>query len=536
MFYFIAFSSGIFIHNCVFRHGEWDTKSPAIVSYYLAATLTGTLFFAVKAGPSSTFSTDFLCLTGYHLLGLYSSLILYRAFFHRLTLSKYPGPFFARLSNLYLTWLSAKAFHLHEEIDRLHVKYGDYVRTGARELSIIDPAAVEPIYGSQTKTFKGPSYTVLDPRTGLSSTRNKREHARRRRAWDQGFSTKALHTYEPMVAELTEQLLRIIGEKSKQPFNITKWIEYYTFEVMGNLTFGKPFHMLTGGKEAYFLKVIRSDMDLIGYLLHLPWLSQLLLRIPLLNRNHINFWKWIENEFEERISRGLKQPDVFSWLHKAYLQGPQLTADTLKLHGDGYLVIVAGSDTTSSTITHLLFYLACNPHLTAQLQRQLDKLPRVDDENLRSIEFLDACIHETLRLCPAVPAGLQRVIPKEGIMVGNRYIPGDVLVRVPMYSLFRDPRSFEQPNEFIPERWTTRPDLVKNRSVFVPFLTGSYACVGRRLALMETRRVTAEILRRYDISLGPSQTEENFLNGKIDALTLVPATLVLQFTERKQLA
>lgn len=97
-----------------------------------------------------------------------------------------------------------------------------------------------------------------------------------------------------------------------------------------------------------------------------------------------------------------------------------------------------------------------------------------------------------------------------------------------------DPRSFEQPNEFIPERFTTRPELVKDKSVFIPFLTGSYACVGRRLALMEVRRAVAAIICQYDIALGPGQTREGFLNGKIDAFTLVAAPLSLNFTRRHQ--
>jgi hypothetical protein len=106
---------------------------------------------------------------------------------------------------------------------------------------------------------------------------------------------------------LTEQLLQIIDERCDEPINITEWIEYYAFEVMGNLTFGKPFNMLKERKETYFLKVIRDDMKLIGYTLHLPWLSYLCLRTPLLNRNHNNFWKWIENEFAERISVSVRQ-------------------------------------------------------------------------------------------------------------------------------------------------------------------------------------------------------------------------------------
>jgi cytochrome P450 len=142
------------------------------------------------------------------------------------------------------------------------------------------------------------------------------------------------------------------------------------------------------------------------------------------------------------MKRGQRRPDVFNWLHQAYLQGPQTKSDTLKLHGDGYLVIVAGSDTTASTITHLLFYLACNKPLTQKLQAQLDKLDELNDERLRDVELLDACISETLRLRPAVPAGVQRETPKEGMYIGDRYIPGNTIVKVPMYTLFRGEQFF----------------------------------------------------------------------------------------------
>lgn len=46
-------------------------------------------------------------------------------------------------------------------------------------------------------------------------------------------------------------------------------------------------------------------------------------------------------------------------------------------------------------------------------------------------------MNETLRLHPAVPSGTQRLTPKEGLTVGDRYVPGDVMVCVPSYTVFR---------------------------------------------------------------------------------------------------
>jgi hypothetical protein len=51
---------------------------------------------------------------------------------------------------------------------------------------------------------------------------------------------------------------------------------------------------------------------------------------------------------------------------------------------------------------------------------------------------------------------------------------------------------------------------------------------------MEIRHVVAEILRRYDVSLAPDQTEESFINGKVDTFTLSAAPLFLQLTKRNE--
>lgn len=126
-----------------------------------------------------------------------------------------------------------------------------------------------------------------------------------------------------------------------------------------------------------------------------------------------------------------------------------------------------------------------------QLQEELDTLSDLSEGELVGVKFLDALINETLRLHPAVPSGTQRMTPPEGIFIGDQYIPGDVMVCVPTHTLFRgktsfsisnytchdlptllDERVFQRPQEFLPERWTTQPELVKDPSAFIPFNGG----------------------------------------------------------------
>ncbi|OQE44781.1 hypothetical protein PENCOP_c002G03928 [Penicillium coprophilum] len=523
----LAGLSGLTTHVLFYRHGEWDLKAPRLMISYILLFLGVTFLERYKKNDLALDAPSHLAakLVGCHILGIYSSMLFYRAFLHRL--SRFPGPFLARLSNFYVTALSARKLHLYEETEKLHELYGDYVRLGPTELSIADPRAVQAIYSSTAKVSKGPWYTILEPRASLQTVRDKQEHAQRRKVWDQGFSTRALRDYEPRVFRYTEQLVQVLEREVGNQINIAQWFNYYSFDVMGDLAFGKSFNMLIDGKDAYILKQLHADMKMIGIFGHITWLFPFFKRIPLINADYLKFWKWVD----ERSNPD--RPDVFSWLLNAYEHGPKTKQNTLDLSGDAYLIIVAGSDTTAAALTSLFFHLVSDRTLYKALQTELDALPSLSYDNLRSVKLLDGVINETLRLHPPVPSGTQRSTPPEGITIGNTYIPGDVRVCIPQHTLFRDERVFARPQEFLPERWDSQPELVKDPAAYIPFNAGPYACVGKQLGLMELRSVTAEILTRFDVSFAPGQTASAFLDGKQDTFTLATASLRVVFQNRE---
>ncbi|KAK3987119.1 Tryprostatin B 6-hydroxylase [Cladorrhinum sp. PSN332] len=531
MLLLFASASGVAAHVLIFRIGEWDVASPSIfVSYASLFSAAAAVCYAYLGIPVSEAGIIGLC----HLAGLYLSMLLYRGFFHRL--SKYPGPFLARLSNFYITAKSMKKLHIFEEIQHLHAQYGDIVRVGPRELSIASPEAVTAIHGSQSPVSKGPWYTLLEPRTPLFMARDKQEHARRRKIWDRGFTTKALQGYDPRITKAINQMLSVVREHSDQnkPLNVTQWFDFFVFDIMEDLAFNKSSKMLENGKESYIFETIRADMYSIAFFTHLPWLLPFLKRTPLLNNNYLQFWKWIQTQIDERRKNIPDRPDIFSWILEAYEKGPKTRRDEYNLHGDAQLIVIAGTDSVAATLTHMFLELAHRPALMKALQTEFDALPDLSHDNLMTISLLDAVINETMRLHPPVASGTQRVTPPEGMHVGDNYIPGDTIVYVPSYTVFRDPRNFQYPTEFIPERWTTRPELVKNKSVFIPFNIGPYACVGKRLALLEIRRLVGEILWRYDITVAPGHSKEAWLDGKQDVFTTVSSSLPIIFTERSK--
>ncbi len=186
----------------------------------------------------------------------------------------------------------------------------------------------------------------------------------------------------------------------------------------------------------------------------------------------------------------------------AYSKGPQTQRARWDLHGDAQLIVIAGSDSVAAALSHIFFYLAWDPILAKRLQAEFDALTSIEHDNLTTVDLLDGVIYETMRLHPPVPSGTQRVTPPEGMRIGKHFIPGDTIVQVPSYTLFRDERAFVQPDEFIPERWTTRPELVKDKSVYIPFNIGellhraSLECVEINLGLTTCTSRTVRLRRQ----------------------------------------
>ncbi|KIW12678.1 hypothetical protein PV08_09956 [Exophiala spinifera] len=540
-FFLAAFAAGVSVHLAVFRVGEWDLWAVHILRFFGALycmALLGLQYYYVE----NTFLESFRIasmLSTFFGVGLFGSMLLYRGFFHRLC--RFPGPFLARFSNFYPTYLSCKNIQLCDEVRALHRQYGDIVRLGPTELSINNVDAVQKMHSSQSRCVKGPWYNVLNPFQSLQMVRNKAEHSQRRRVWDRGFSVKALQDYESRVVRYTDQLMDQLKKSEGKPIDMATWFNFYSFDVMGDLAWGKSFHMLRDGIKHYFMLCLHADMMNIGLFSHLLWLFPIFKATPILNRTHKRFRKWVRDQVAERKRTTPDRPDVFSWILEDYEKNQTPTfQDELNLEGDASLIAIAGSDTTAASLTCMFFELAMHPEYASMIQKELEEAltssAEPDAVALRKLSFLNAVIDETLRLHPPVPSGVQRMTPPEGMTIADVYIPGDTIVQIPSYTLSRDERYFEQPEEFLPERWTTRPELVKDERAFVPFSTGRYSCVGKQLGLVEIRQVAYEILRRYNVALAPGQTPSAFLKGILDTFTLQLPSLNLVFSPRQKLS
>lgn len=99
-----------------------------------------------------------------------------------------------------------------------------------------------------------------------------------------------------------------------------------------------------------------------------------------------------------------------------------------------------------------------------------------------------------------------------------------------------DPRNYQHPDEFIPERWVDQPELVIRKEAFIPFSAGPYSCAGKSFAMMEMRLVIATIVRNFEFRFPPELEKESLDTldgtGVQDCFTMVVPSYDLIFTKR----
>jgi cytochrome P450 len=131
----------------------------------------------------------------------------------------------------------------------------------------------------------------------------------------------------------------------------------------------------------------------------------------------------------------------------------------------------------------MCYHLAKYPEHAERAFQELNST-NVDIHNsaqLSSLPHFNGIIHETLRLVPPQLTGSGRLTPSTGLQVGDTWIPGGVKVSAPKYVVARSPEAFEYPDDFIPERWYSRPELIHAKQAYAPFSSG-------KLIPTETRR------------------------------------------------
>ncbi|KAL7271928.1 hypothetical protein RUND412_005291 [Rhizina undulata] len=466
-----------------------------------------------------------------YLLGLW----IYRIFFH--PLAKYPGPFLAKITGLYGLYHAWKG-DPHLANYRAHLKYGEFVRVGPNILSANSKEALKGIYGVNKNVIKAEGFYGSMAGHGTNYAQNtfnctdRQVHAAKRKVLAHAFTETALRSMEQYYLPHIESLCDIIasGDQSlpipgndkekngKWRGDMGLWANYLTYDIMGELTFGTDFHMM-------YEETNRSVPDLI---LSTTTNAHLCATYPILDRWRLDtllfrslfkkqaaFFKYVAENGEKRIKIGADRKDFMGYILSAR-EADENAYSAEELQAEGIQLIIAGSDTTATLIAGTLFYLTRNPSVKEKLKAEVrSKFKSLDDirlsKTIESCYYLKACLEETLRISPSAPGLLPRQVLPGGLTIGHHFIPAGVELGVSMYTVHRNPKHFENPLIYCPERWLNADGNGLDATLFAafaPFSIGSRGCLGKRVAYIEAELVIARLMWAF---------EAKYVSGGIDS-------------------
>lgn len=205
---------------------------------------------------------------------------------------------------------------------------------------------------------------------------------------------------------------------------------------------------------------------------------------------------------------GVDHGDMLSMLLTACGEDRQPLTDA-QVHDEVMTVLLAGHESTANALVWTWYLLSQHPDVEAALADELARVlggraPTFDD--FAKLPYLQQVIKEALRLYP--PAWALPREAAEPVTLGGYTIPkGSMIVAMP-YLLHRDPRFYDDPEAFKPERFT--PDFEKqlHRYAYLPFGAGPRQCIGNSFALLAMQITLATVCQHWRWRLVPGHPVE----------------------------
>ena len=232
----------------------------------------------------------------------------------------------------------------------------------------------------------------------------------------------------------------------------------------------------------------------------------------------------IKEIVEERIKSGTKQNDLLDMLLETRYEDSGEGMSTQQLIDEIKILFIAGHETSANAMTFTLHLLGNHPEIQQKVFEELMEL-QTDDvvEQLQKMTYTNAVINESMRLYP--PAWITDRENIEDATLLGYHIKEKTLIGVSFYELHRNPKYWENPSAFNPERFLGEQKK-ESYKYFYPFGAGPRMCIGRGFAMYEMSLVLSYIVKRYKITSRKKDIQINPL------ITLKPVGASVTFSKR----
>jgi cytochrome P450 family 135 len=386
-------------------------------------------------------------------------------------------------------------------IERCRDRYGDFFTVRFVLGTIVwisDPDVIKRVFTGDPDVLRAGEGNAapLEPIMGRNSVLllDEPEHMRQRKLMLPSFHGERMQRYGELMQQITDR--DIDGWPVGTPFPLRLRTQAITLEVIMRAVFGVD--------DAERLERLRDALspllDMGTNQLAMAGIAFPLMRRTLGKRVWDDFMR-LRGEADEliyeEIGRRRDDPstpdrdDVLSILLQARDdEGAPLT--DAELRDELITLLVAGHETTATSISWAFDLLLHNPDKLARLREEIDS---------GRDEYLDAVIKETLRIRPVVPGVVRKL--NEPMELRGYEIPAGTRVAPNIYLTHMNPAVYPEPKRFLPERFL---DSGADTYSWIPFGGGTRRCLGASFAMYEMKVVIPAILRRVEIeAVGPSE-------------------------------
>lgn len=342
-------------------------------------------------------------------------------------------------------------------------------------------------------------------------TSEKEFHLRQRRMIQPAFHRNRINEYAKAMIEYGEKMA---GEwRDGETRDIDKEMMRLTLQIVGKTLFGA--NVEDDADEVG--QAMTTLISMFNFIL-LPFseiLEKYLEKLPLplppplkrLKNARQTLDEVIYKIINERRASGEDKGDLLSMLLLAQDEETGGAMTDKQVRDECLTLFLAGHETTANALVWTFYLLSQNPEAERKFHAEINEVlgdKPLTPEDYGKLKYTEAVLAESMRLFP--PAwGIGRAALEEHEFGGFKIEPKSVVLVSP-YVIHRDPRFWEQAEEFIPERWETiSVKEAGNKFIYFPFSKGIRSCIGEGFAWMEGVLLLAVLGRKWKLSLAPGQ-------------------------------
>ena len=384
-----------------------------------------------------------------------------------------------------------------------HEKYGDVfvtrVLTG-QSFFIRDPAVVNAINVTHAKHIRKPKVVkqMWKPFLGQGLVPNDGESWKRQHKLIMpGFHKMRVDAYAPTMAAYTRDMIR--GWTNGETRNFRKEMLEVTLRLVAKTLFDTDLAHDSQTVHQAMEDISEALIDHAQTPIPAPrwWPSER-------NKRMVRALDAMDGVIERLVSARRKdrkdRGDLMS--HIVFATDEQGSMSDKQMRDELMTLIFAGHETTAHTLTWAWYLLATNRDKLKKAQLEVDETigdRPIGVDDLKKLPYLEMCLKESLRRLPAVWIYAREA--QRDLRLGDYFFPKGAILAVSPLATGRNPKYFDQPLEYRPERWTREFERQLPKGAYVPFAAGPRVCLGKQFAMMEMRIILGTLIQNVDINV-----------------------------------